>query len=80
MTPVPSVGVTVIVFPVVVVLGGVVVVPDKPVPSPKIAGTLSISPKIVGVLALPAETIASSVALTGAAVLGVLAPARALLL
>jgi hypothetical protein len=60
----------VIVFPVVVVLGEVVVVPDKPVPSPKIAG----------VLALPAETIASSVALTGAAVVGVLAPARALLL
>jgi len=69
----------VIVFPVVVVLGEVVV-PDTPLPSPKIADTLLSSPKIAGVLTLSAETIASSVALTGAAVVGVLAPARALLL
>ena len=69
MTPVRPVGVTVIVFPVVVVLGEVVV-PDTPLPSPKIAGVLTRS----------AEIIASSVALTGAAVVGVLAPARALLL
>ncbi len=66
------------VFPVVVVLGEVVT--DTPVPSPKIADTLLSSPKIADVLKLPAETIASSVALTGAAVVGVLAPARALLL
>ena len=56
-----------IVFPVVVVLGEMVV-PDTPVPSPKIAGLRTLS----------AEAIASSVALTGAAVVGVLAPASAL--
>jgi len=78
VTPVPPVGVTVIVFPVVVVLGEVVVA-DTPVPR-KIASTLLPSPKIAGVLTLSAETIASSVAVTGAAVVGVLAPARALLL
>ncbi len=67
-----------IVFPVVVVLGEVVV-PHTPVPSPKIADTLLSSPKIAGVPTLSAEIIASSVALTGAAVVGVPAPARPLL-
>ena len=66
-------------FPVVVVLGEVVV-PDTPVPSPEIADTLLSSPKVADVLTLPAKTIASTVALTGAAVVGVVAPARALLL
>jgi hypothetical protein len=69
----------VIVFPVVVVLGEVVL-PDTPVPPPKIADTRLSSPKIAGVLTLSAETIASTVALTGAAVVGLVAPARALLL
>jgi len=67
----------VIVFPVVVVLGEVIV-PDTPVPSRKIADTLLRSPKIAGVLTLSAEITASSVALTGAAAVALLAPARAL--
>jgi hypothetical protein len=69
----------VIVFPVVVVLRELVV-PATPVPRPKIAHTPLSSPKIARVLTLSAETFASSVALTGAAAAGVLAPARALLL